>query len=953
MRKKRKHSIKEADLRYDALMDLMSRRRKKSDDKFKCYKLPVTAISEKFGVAGNEVTDLLRSRPEPCSLNPGDLKCAPWIDFLAVGRVGIAETNDIWIALTTSDSELAITALAKSNVEPLNAPRITETERIKVFTSVIGKIRAHPKSSEAGPAIDLQSIHARYLGRVKVQNLSQEDLDTDDPEILLICIGNCSEEKKAFLINMGAPNLLFFESFDEFETVAKSELRFAFGNGWFCNVDRVLYDLGKKNSKKDVNAVVEFSPRIPFASSAGIAAAAACKLATFGWLPPHWNRIQSLLKVAKPGQERKTALDRLFGEDVRIFPLPRVEVPGEGPLLVNDAEDLVNSTWLSYESSYPDDKVILAIEMTAYGSREKPNTSSDQPASKDDHYFVLPLNFGAIGFLRRILPSLRMEMIGYTPGNSAATHAGVLERLVWLFHENPKDVEVKARLKHEFRSLSYPGSVPFGRRSPSEESERIELDIVQAKISAELRDLPTTISEQAGGAVVESFSKLLEICEKGEDDRGEALAHAFRILGEMLELDPASIMKLMEPGSSSNGEIYQDLRDLEKEAAANGKKVKAPKLTRESDYPQSRIWDEISHIAALSKHGRIAVPELIGNWITDLFRLVWLVPMDRLEPSPCDPIRSGSTFPGSRLSHRYYPCLFSSDDVEGAIPVDLDLLLEIASASMKSDAKSRTRGWLVHRVSETNEMMAGMMVHAGYVPDYPLHSLPFDFESPKGNLEMLLERLDSRLIIRCIRGTDGGVEKLRQWSAEIGEKVRKSLSDRNNEGNREESIQARFGIFGDPAGIAVAALDCCRVRIGNGKGSRGNHSKNPYRVYFLPSKLQAHFRPRVVTHSKGAKAYSDEFRDISPSCTTPDEEDSLAGVEIKLGRLLIANPFNLNRAASVVHDWYLEEGMMRGESPEDLLEDLSMELFPDGQATTGFHQNCLLLLKTLETRTSG
>lgn len=950
MREQGKHSYKEADLRYDALMDFMNKRREESDQNFKCYKVPVSAIARKFGVAGDEVPDLLRSRPEPCSLNSDDVKCVPWIDFLAAGRVGIAGSNDTWMALATSESNLAITALSRSGIDILNAPTIIETERTKAFSSIISKLRAqaHPASSAAGPVIDLQKVRDRFMSRASVENPPQEGLNAADPEILLICIGECSGATKDILNNMGALNPLYFDSFDEFERVVKGKLRLAFGTGWFGNVDRVLYDLRRKSSiKGNVNAVVEFSPRIPRTSSGDIAAAAACKFATFGWLPLYWNQRELVLKAAKPGQDRKATVSRIFGEDVRVFPLPRVEIPGEGPLIVNDPQEMANSTWLSYESAYPNEKAFLMLEMTAYGSREKP----DRQSSKDGHYFVFPLTFAAIGFLRRILPSVRTEIIGYTPGNSAATHSGVLERLVWLFQENPADRTVTTRLKNKIRAICYPGSLPFGRRSPSDESEGIELEILQAKVSAGKPELPATISEQAGGEVIEAFSKLLEISEKGEDDRGEALSHAIRILGEMLELDPGSIMRLMEPASSSGGDIYQETRNSEKESALGAKKVKAPKLTRESHYPLSRIRDEIGHIAILSKHGRIAVPELIGNWIKDLFRFVWLVPMDRLEPSPCEPIRSGSTFPGSRLAHRYYPRLFSSNDEEGAISVDLALLLETASASLKNDGKNRSRGWLTHRVSETNELMTGMMVHAGYVPDFPLHSLPFDFKSPKGSLEVLLERLDSRLIIRCIRNTDGGAEKLRQWSAEIGEKVRASRSNQwtpQESPDEDEPIQSRFGIFDDPAGIAVAALDCCRLKIASGQPSGGNHGNNPYRVYFLPSKLLEHFRPRMVGGFKDTWNYNDEFRDVSPSGTPLNEEDSLAGVEIRLGRMLIATPFNLSLAAQKVQEWYQEEGMMRGESPEDLLEDISMELFPDGKATTLFLKNCQRVLESLE-----
>ena len=463
MREKGKHSFKETDLRYDALMDFMNKRREESDQKFKCYKVPVSAIARKFGVAGDEVTDLLRSRPEPCSLNSDDLKDVPWIDFLAVGRVGIAGSNDTWMALATSESNLAITALCRSGIDILNAPTIIETERTKAFSSIITELRPHPASSAAGPAIDLQKVRDRLMSQASVEN---------PPQILLIYIGECNGVTKDILNNMGALDLLHFDSFDEFETDAKGKLRLAFGTGWFGNADRVLYDLRRKSSiRGNVNAVVEFSPRTPRTSSGDIAAAAACKFATFGWLPLHWNRRELILNAAKPGQDRKATVSRIFDEDVRVFPLPRVEIPGEGPLIVNDPEEMANSTWLSYESSYPNEKAFLMLEMTAYGSREKP----DRQSSKDGHYFVFPLTFAAIGFLRRILPSVRTEIIGYTPGNSAATLSGVLERLVWLFQENPADRTVSTRLKNKIRAICYPGSLPFGRRSPFDESEEITL----------------------------------------------------------------------------------------------------------------------------------------------------------------------------------------------------------------------------------------------------------------------------------------------------------------------------------------------------------------------------------------------------------------------------------------------------------------------------------------------
>ncbi len=856
-----------------------------------------------------------------------------------------------WIALATSEPELAKAALTGVSSTVLDAPMICGFERSKAFSKVIGKLRNLPDSEANYPSTDLKQIRERYVGENDARHYHNGFSDAAETEILLIGVGSISKETETLMNRMGAAELLFLASLDEFERIANDRLRQVFGTGWFGNVDTVLREV----SKTSKFSVTEFAPRIPHVSPGKVSAAAACKITAFGWLPPQWNQREMILGAARTGRDRARTLSRMFDEDVRCFPMPRIEIPGEGALLPNDPEDTDNARWLSYESTHPEDTAILAIMRTAYGPRDKSGETMRLP--KAGRIRVFPMTLAAVGFLRRILPAVSTDVIGYTPGNSAATRSGVLERLARLFLENPHDVAARTRVEDAIQCICFPGSLPMGRQSPFDESESLDLEILKAKNSEGSDNLNPSGSD-AVEEDSEELLKVLEICRTGQDKAGKAPTHAFRILGERIRLNSDTIKNLeRDTPASEKDDIYLRTRKLEKEASANHKGMETPRLTRESHFPFLQLIGGIAKFAALLKFGRLAAPAFVRDWIGSQFRLVWIVPLDRLEPSSCEPIRAGCTFPGSRLSHRFYPCLFNPDEEEGAIPVDLYPLLQIASETLKNERKKRRIGWLTNRVSETNELMAGMMVHMGYVPDFPLESVPFDFDSSTGNLELFLQTLDSRLIIRCIRESEGGAEKLRQWAADIGEEILLSSPGRpSNSADREdnnERMESRFTIFGDSAGIAVAAFDCCRLKIARQEDSGDNQPEKNLRVYFLPSKLREHFRPRAVNRSKGTLPHDDKFRKNKASDNHLNKGDPFACIETELGQLLMAEPFNPESAASIMGEWHEKEGMMHGDSPEDLLEDLSMELFPGGDVTPAFRRNCQLLLAEMDSDVSG
>ena len=942
-RKDRLEFLPEAvDLRYGRALETMRVHHDDFPIDTDCYRLPVNQIKVVSNVAGDEVRDLLRSGAKPCITAGSERVRVRWVDFLAAGRQG----NALWLALAASDHRDVESAL-KVGTSAASWPSLAgDSERIKTVRQAVDALKTYATFPEAklaihkipGPTMKRKDLIGALTERASAHyggaecQCSRKSLRSESFDILIVC---STEDEKSIrgLFRSWQVKFIVVESMEAFFQKAIAALRISFGQGWFINADRFASAMKKAISQKVApNPVVVGEYEDERGRPSEIAAAATGKLCSFGWLPDQWDNRDVMIGQATAGSPRADVLSRQFDEGLRIFPLPRVAPPEEATLQTDNVQSLVNDGWLSYKTWYPQDRVILAVECKHYGAR-KAKASCGQVEFQESKFFLFPPFHGSsLGLLRRLVPGCPFQVLGYTPGGSSATHSGVLERLVRLYRSDPYSKPVASSLLNQIVGICYPGSVPISRQSSLDQAYAIDCEIAELD-NRRAGGKPTGRSDPTGGPRrPSSLELLLQSCTTGTGDRRKSLLLASKAVGSILRLRKQSIEILLNAPENPEDNGFDEVTSLNHEIREACKEDSDVLRSRGAKYSKLGLYKNTALILWHAARHRLGLTPSQHEWISDSFRLVFLVPLDHVEPRMVNPPVYGSTFPGKRRSPQFYPHLFSADQAEGAIPVDLKDLLSRTVKSLAMGGNGKKRGWLTNKISETNELMAGLMMRIGYVPDFPMESLPFDC---KQDLQLILARLDSRLIVRCVLESDGGAKFLAAWSEKIAGSVREQAPVASADGDfrdNHERIEARFDVFRDCTGLAVAALDCCRSGIGEGKETTRRKKAEAFRVYFRVDKLFEYFRARMTYRSRGTVADDGDGKhvDLSLGLNVKAEDGLPLGLEHKLHGLLIDEKFKLEDAASDVRDWEDNEGKGHGETPEDLLEDILHDFYPKG-----------------------
>jgi len=950
-----------ADLRYGSALEAMRVHHDDFSSDTGCYRLPVNRISAATKLPGDEVRDLLRSEAKPCIMAGDDCVKVRWVDFLAAGKQG----NALWLALATSDHRGVKDALNAGISAASYASHSGDSERIKTFRSAVDALMTY--ASYPGDKLKIQQIpgatmsHEGLIGALteraethygRAEGLSiGMGLKAGSCDIVVVC-STVDQESIKDLFGLWMVELLFVESMEELFDKAIDALRMSFGQGWFVNVDRFASAMKKAIRQKQVpNPVLVGDFEDERGNPNESAAAAAGKLCSFGWLPSLWDNREVMLRQASAGSPRAVALSRQFDEELRIFPLPKLALPEEGTLRTDSVQDLGKNTWLNLETWYPQDQVILAIECKRYGARDAKTATGLDAIQKSRFHLLPPFHASSLGLLRQLIPECPFQVLGYSPGGTASTHSGVLERLVTLYRSGPNNSSVASRLLNEIVGLCYPGSVPVSRQSRLDQALSIDCEIAELDAwRASGKPTGSSFHEDASRRP-NSLELLLRICSTGKSDPRKALLLACQLVGSILCRKKQSIEPILTSPASPDDNGFGEVQNLNCEIRETFKDDSDVRRSRGADHRILRLYKNLALILWHAVRGRLGLTPSLHAWIAESFRFIWLVPLDHMEPSMAKPPRSGSTYPGSRLSPHFYPHLFSTDEVEGAIPVDLKGLLSRVDGTLALGGNGRKRGWLAHKISETNELMAALMVRIGYVPDFPMESLPLEFKTGKGELHLILARLDSRLIVRCVLESGGGAQFLAEWCEKIARKVGEQAPVASADGDflaNHERVDARFGVFRDCAGLAVAALDCCRAGIRDVKETTRIGKAKKFQVYFRVDKLFEHFRARMIYRSKGTIASDDNDEGEDQLLAVPsDDHDLLAGLEFKLVSLLLAEEFDLMKATLLVRDWEREEGSVYSETPMNLLEGILDDYYPDRNPPKVFLLNCKRLLSHL------
>ncbi|MBC7979007.1 MAG: hypothetical protein H7Y36_00410 [Armatimonadetes bacterium] len=952
-----------SDQDYDALMELLIQDREKQEEKFRCYHLRVKAVSAEFRVAGDKLGDLLRSRAEPCLIHPDDQSRTPWIDFLAAG-VGNSDQPPNWLAFVTSDSRIALDTMGDPGGGSIIELKLADPERIKIVHKVFEKLPAFFTSGvirESGVTsgdnpIDLSEMRDRFMNHSADRTAKADDIapvpeavtdsPTDppadpDPNPCILIFGVNSEEASVRAMFGANCNFIFrhVATLDELKCTLFEKWQAAFGPGWLGSVDRFHRVLTNSASRKSITRFIECEAEEDSGSRGALAAIATAKLVNFGWLPGHLNERSAMLGESTDGIVRKSFLKKLYEEDIRFFRLPRVKLPHEEKLHIRNSQDLSEAMWLNFKSPHPVDKVILAIEITAYGRRGQSPRAAKRKSVYKPRFRLSTLSLTAFGVIRSFFPFVRHDVIGYTAGSSTTTRSGMLDSLVRKRLLDPLDSRLKEKLEREICNICYPSMVSYKFSTSLEETREPGL----GKTSAERQGPEDSVSNKDVSEVTAVIESLMSVGESGTAGKN-VLSPLIRSVGKLLRLEKHEVDSALQyvPDSPRTQRLQVEM--LKTAIARKGSPSKNIKLTRESDFPRLKLLKSLSEFMIGAKFYRLRMPDFVQNWVGALARFVWIVPLDRMTPSPAALVRSGPTaLVGSRAASRYFPNLFSEVPEDGAVEVKLDLLLNLLAHPSECDAKNRWRGWLANRISETNELMVGLTFSAGYLPDFQLHSFIADFQRRKGSLDVILEQLDSRLIVRCIMDM-GGAPLLEDWSNLIPKQIRALIATGQSHAdyiNPNERLDSLFKIFDDATGMAVAALDCCRRRNERTKRADPISEADRYTVYFLPGKLREYFYSQDFLQG-------DNHRELHDNVGEGPKEDTFKNLEEGLGRSLLGTPFEFEKTLELIQRWQNSEGNEYGETAYDLLMSVKDQLYPNDTPPIDFLRNCKSLLSILQ-----
>jgi hypothetical protein len=117
-------------------------------------------------------------------------------------------------------------------------------------------------------------------------------------------------------------------------------------------------------------------------------------------------------------------------------------------------------------------------------------------------------------------------------------------------------------------------------------------------------------------------------------------------------------------------------------------------------------------------------------------------------------------------------------------------------------------------------------------------------------------------------------------------------------------------------------------------------------VYFATDRLKRHFRPRFSLQSLSTFEYHDELASAEYVAESTRSTNEQANIDDLLIKCFNAPHFDrvAGLALQLVESWHQEEGEARGESPEDLLDGIAIEMF-DGPPSRDFIEKRDAILK--------
>jgi hypothetical protein len=542
----------------------------------------------------------------------------------------------------------------------------------------------------------------------------------------------------------------------------------------------------------------------------------------------------------------------------------------------------------SFESNFAQDRVLLGFQRYNY---QQP-TSDDKETKEWNLLPLLPPN--AFSVLARLLPGIPWAVIGVSGGSSKTTPAGVLEGVIQFYdNQYKKRPEFATRLMGaQINHILEYGTTTIKRGcSPLDACATLARDkINQDEIERVFRMPASSLRSRArANALQKSLILLQSLLEKKAN--GSRASYVTRSILERFRL-PTSVANLFEkniPGATAE-QMYQTMGCMEESLGENHHQ--GEKRNRER-YPLPRLFQQIMHMCAGLFQRRLATTGLLEEWLNKRFRFIVILPVDSALPvarnSGSQP--SGSILhPGDWYACRQYGRLFAEFPGEGHIPIPVDPLMELVRKALIPGSKKHESGWLAAKCSETNELVVSLMLNLGFQGQFDLEKLPLEV-AKLSDLE-LLQKLDSRLLVRCVESVQRGA--LEEWIKGIAQDITNYIAGADLHGGRLPQL---LDFLRDGEGLLSTAFDAARTFF-----------PNPFYLCLerLPEVFQAVERDNIGTPGMQPPEYE--------SRGSQDTSDPLLDA-------LAHTPFDEKSVLDYLHAWEDTEGQANGETIGDLVAD--------------------------------
>lgn len=860
-----------------------------------------------------------------------------------------------WVVVITSNQELLkLTTSNRSNAKN-RLWNCIHSERAFNVSDILTTVKADAGSSSkklcSKLPLDLQPI-GKNIG------MPSSKSSADDSEATKHLFTWYTSQDVASQRDLPAISSKHFECHDQLMATFFGPIRLYYGSGWFGNA-RNFFDGLTSHMKTASSGGMFTDETVSVSGSRLLANIGTGRLTEFGWLPSNWNLLRSLMdsegNVDKYPIRRLRLLDE---QGIRIFKLPSLRLVHEICMDLDNAHSLQAREQLFFGSSFSADRALLVIEYKNYGKRVENNMETVKSWDYGK-MFLYRFSIGIVSILRGFFSKAENIVIAYSDTASMTTKSAVLHRLISLYRLTPNDRDLEESIKRETRSIIY-SSLPrpvlrtAEGRLPGRDAyfdACLELDRQIYTAAGKDRSSQWTPIVPRDPSPQNPIMAVIDQAESNADSIEDSHITGLRGGSELLPLCQDDKRLLIgsafgEKTDRTAHSVYVRMRDS---VRANGASFEKLNLASASRYRPITLFYNIAKFLRRVVQRTLFVPIGLQEWVEKRFRLVWFIPLDSMnslgrciQGSRANRVESQIDLvrirPGNKLSTLVYPWLFATDAGNDTIEVDLTRLFDFIEDLRIDRFRTGNASWLTNRFVETQYLLAGLDEKFGYCSDFDISGLFMDGTRQERSARCV-ELLSTQTILKCILMHEDGCNALDEWRDDLLNRCNSFLASIRKQNQSHDSIDLPpVEVFIDTMGLAAAAIDVCRGGLARKVGNECTSLK----VHMIPGRLVKHFGPQHDNASPNAVNFDDG---IFHERVDGLDESEISNMEIRLANIFANTPFDIQSAVDLLNVWYMEEGILRGETVEDLLSEIDDALVDVAGAYAGYKANVDALLK--------